>query len=232
MSSRRRTVSRRPSPRSATLPRPGCASRRASRSPSTSRRAGSRARRSLEGSGPGGGAPDVELVVRNSREVTDLVLDAAVELGFVESATLRRGLRSRTVAHDRLVVVVGPAHRWARRSALRVDELLAGGLVVRERGSGTRETLERGLAAVGERLPDHLPYLGSTAALKTAVQHGGAVAVLSSLAVADDVARGSLVRVAVPGLELDRRLRMVWKDGAALSSGARRIAAAAAASSG
>ncbi|MCO7272440.1 LysR family transcriptional regulator [Cellulosimicrobium cellulans] len=189
-------------------------------------------RLALEGSGPGGGAPDVELVVRNSREVTDLVLDGAVELGFVESATLRRGLRSRTVAHDRLVVVVGPAHRWARRSALRVDELLTGGLVVRERGSGTRETLERGLAAVGERLPDHLPYLGSTAALKTAVQHGGAVAVLSSLAVADDVARGALVRVAVPGLELDRRLRMVWKDGTALSSAARRIAAAAAVSSG
>lgn len=190
------------------------------------------ARLALEGSGPAGGAPDVELVVRNSREVTDLVLDGAVELGFVESATLRRGLRSRTVAHDRLVVVVGPAHPWARRSALRVDELLTGGLVVRERGSGTRETLERGLAAVGERLPDHLPYLGSTAALKTAVQHGGAVAVLSSLAVADDVARGALVRVAVPGLELDRRLRMVWKDGTALSSAARRIAAAAAASSG
>lgn len=191
------------------------------------------ARLTFEGpTGPGGGAPDVELVVRNSREVTDLVLEGEVELGFVESATLRRGLRSRTVAHDRLVVVVGARHRWARRSALRVDELLAGGLVVRERGSGTRETLERGLAGLGERLPDHLPYLGSTAALKTAVQHGGAVAVLSSLAVADDVARGALVRLAVPGLELERRLRMVWKDGTALSSGARRIAAAAAAASG
>ncbi|WP_454043372.1 LysR family transcriptional regulator [Cellulosimicrobium sp. Marseille-Q8652] len=172
-------------------------------------------------------APDVELVVRNSTDVTDLVLAGDVDLGFVESATLRRGLRSRTVAHDELVVVVGPGHRWARRSALRVDELLSGGLVVREGGSGTRETLERGLAALGERLPDHLPYLGSTAALKTAVQHGGAVAVLSSLAVADDVQRGALVRLAVPGLELRRRLRMVWKDGTALSAGARRIAAAA-----
>ncbi|MCB7137907.1 LysR family transcriptional regulator [Cellulosimicrobium marinum] len=173
------------------------------------------------------GAPHVELVVRNSAEVTTLVLAGEVELGFVESATLRRGLRSRTVAHDELVVVVGPAHRWARRSALRVDELLTGGLVVRESGSGTRETLERGLAAHGSALPEHLPHLGSTAALKTAVQHGGAVAVLSSLAVSDDVARGALVRVAVPGLELDRRLRMVWKDGTALSAAARRIAGAA-----
>ncbi|MBD8080410.1 LysR family transcriptional regulator [Cellulosimicrobium arenosum] len=173
------------------------------------------------------GSPDVELVVRNSTDVTDLVLDGGVELGFVESASVRRGLRTRTVAHDELVVVVGPSHPWARRSALRVDELVAGGLVVRESGSGTRETLERALAAHGTRLPDHLPHLGSTAALKTAVQHGGAVAVLSSLAVSDDVAHGTLVTVAVPGLELGRRLRMVWKDGVALSAGARRVAGAA-----
>src|SRR5690606_16385856 len=59
------------------------------------------ARLALEGPA-GGGAPDVELVVRNSREVAELVLGGEVELGFVESATLRRGLRSRTVAHDRL----------------------------------------------------------------------------------------------------------------------------------
>lgn len=180
----------------------------------------------------GRAAPDVELVVRNSTEVAGLVLAGEVELGFVESATLRRGLRSRTIARDELVVVVGPGHRWARRSALRVDELLTGGLVVRETGSGTRETLERGLAALGERLPAHLPHLGSTAALKTAVQHGGAVAVLSTLAVADDVARGALVRLAVPGLVLERRLRMVWKDGTALSAGARRIAVAAGAVAG
>ncbi|MBD5787792.1 LysR family transcriptional regulator [Cellulosimicrobium terreum] len=173
------------------------------------------------------GTPDVELLVRNSSDVTDLVLAGDVELGFVESATLRRGLRSRTVAHDELVVVVGPGHPWARRSALRVDELAAGGLVVRERGSGTRETLERALDAHGTRLPDHLPHLGSTAALKTAAQHGGAVAVLSSLAVADDVAHGTLVTVAVPGLSLSRRLRMVWKDGVALSAGARQVAGAA-----
>ncbi|HWV78172.1 MAG TPA: LysR family transcriptional regulator, partial [Isoptericola sp.] len=38
-----------------------------------------------------GAAPDVELVVRNSREVMELVLDGAAELGFVESPTVRRG---------------------------------------------------------------------------------------------------------------------------------------------
>ncbi|MHA7132445.1 LysR family transcriptional regulator [Oerskovia turbata] len=176
-----------------------------------------------------GAAPDVELLVRNSRAVMELVLSDDAELGFIESSTMRRGLRSRTLAHDELVVVVAPTHPWAarRRHTATIDELLGGGLVVRERGSGTRETLEKSLVAAGARLPDHLPYLGSTASLKTAVQHGSAVAVLSRLTVAEDLERGTLVRIDVPGLDLSRRLRMIWKDGADLSAPARRIAALA-----
>lgn len=176
---------------------------------------------------PGAPGPAVELLVRNSREVMDLVLADAADLGFVESATVRRGLRSRTVAPDELVVVVAPGHRWARRRSVDVADLLAGGLVVRETGSGTREILEQALAAAGVQLPADLPALGSTAALKTAVQHGGAVAVLSALTVADEIARGTLVRVPVAGLDLTRRLRLVWKDGPGLSSVAGRLAAIA-----
>ncbi|MBM7478052.1 LysR family transcriptional regulator [Oerskovia jenensis] len=174
-------------------------------------------------------APDVELLVRNSRNVMELVLADQADLGFIESSTLQRGLRSRTLARDELLVVVAPTHPWAsrRRRTATVDELLGGGLVVRERGSGTRETLEKALVAAGTRLPEHLPYLGSTASLKTAVQYGGAVAVLSRLTVADDLARGTLAEIQVPGLDLSRRLRMVWKDGTELSAAASRIAAVA-----
>lgn len=189
---------------------------------------------SASGTARGPSSPDVELLVRNSRTVMELVLSDDAELGFIESSTMRRGLRSRTLAHDELVVVVAAAHPWAvrRRRTATVEELLSGGLVVRERGSGTRETLEKSLVAAGARLPDHLPYLGSTASLKTAVQYGGAVAVLSRLTVADDLARGTLVEIQVPGLDLSRRLRMVWKDGTELSAAARRIAAVAAGSAG
>ena len=171
--------------------------------------------------------PDVELVVRNSREVMELVLSGGADLGFVEGPGVRRGLRHRTLAHDELVVVVAPGHAWERRRSVGVRDLLAGGLVVREAGSGTREVFENALDRVGEHLPDHLPALGSTAAVTSAVLHGGAVAVLSALAVADDLARGTLVRVPVVGLDLSRRLRVVWKDGTPLPAAARRLAAVA-----
>ncbi|MFV2143441.1 LysR substrate-binding domain-containing protein [Isoptericola sp. G70] len=174
-----------------------------------------------------GSGEDVELLVRNSHDVMELVLEGGAQLGFVESLGVRRGLRSRTVAHDELVAVVAPGDRWARRRSVGPGELLAGRLVLRETGSGTREILERALAAVGESLPAHLPTLGSTSALKAAVQHGGQVAVLSGLTVADDVAAGRLVALGVDGLDLTRRLRVVWRDGAAPSAAARRLSAVA-----
>lgn len=173
------------------------------------------------------GRPEVELIVRNSHDVMDLVLSGAADLGFVEGSTVRRGLRSRTVQRDSLAVVVGRQHPWARRRghSVSVDELLAARLVVRESGSGTRDILERALARAGSRLPDHLPSLGSTAALVASVRISDSVTVLSELAVADDVERGTLVRLDVPDLDLTRRLRMVWRDGAEMPAQVRTIAA-------
>jgi len=175
----------------------------------------------------GGTTPDVELVVRNSREVMELVLDGAAELGFVESPTVRHGLRSRTVAHDELVAVVAPSHPWARRRSVGPAALVTGRLVLREAGSGTRDVLEDALGQAGVRLPEHVTTLGSTVAVKTAVRHGDGCTVLSALTVADDVAAGHLVTVPIAQLDLSRRLRVVWRDGAALSASARRLAAVA-----
>ena len=173
------------------------------------------------------GRPEVELIVRNSHDVMDLVLSGGADLGFVEGATVRRGLRSRTVQRDSLAVVVGRQHPWARRRGhtVSVDELLAARLVVREAGSGTRDILERALDRAGARLPAHLPSLGSSAALVASVRISDSVTVLSELAVADDVERGTLVRLDVPELDLGRRLRMVWRDGTDMSAPVRTIAA-------
>lgn len=171
--------------------------------------------------------PEVELVVRNSQDVMDLVLSGGADLGFVEGATVRRGLRSRTVQRDSLAVVVGRQHPWARRRghSVSIDELLAARLVVRESGSGTRDILERALDRAGSRLPEHLPSLGSSSALVASVRISDSVTVLSELAVADDVERGTLVRLDVPELDLSRRLRMVWRDGAEMPGPVRSIAA-------
>ncbi|NDL56142.1 LysR family transcriptional regulator [Phytoactinopolyspora mesophila] len=152
---------------------------------------------------------DVSLQVANSESVGEMVRAGDVDLGFIESPSVPGGLTSRQVATDRLVVIVAPAHRWARRrTPIPAAELAATPLVVREPGSGTRTALERILDRNQMAAP--LLELSSNAAVKVAVETGQAPAVLSNLAVAGEVRDGRLRDVAVAELELDRPLRAVW----------------------
>ncbi|MEV0383719.1 LysR family transcriptional regulator [Nonomuraea sp. NPDC050643] len=172
--------------------------------------------------------PDVQvgLDVINSADVAARVLGGEVELGFVEGPSVPDGLASRVVGTDRLVVVVAPGHAWARRrTALRGAELAATPLVVREPGSGTRETLDvafKGLYQASPRLE-----LGSNPAVKGAAQAGSAPAVLSGYAVEADVATGRLVEVPLTGLNLVRSLRAVWRRGRPLTGPAATLLAIA-----
>ncbi|GAA1775517.1 LysR family transcriptional regulator [Nocardioides hankookensis] len=153
----------------------------------------------------------VSLEVGNSLEVIDRVVRGEVALGFVESPTVPRSVASTTIARDELVVVVGPDHPWSRRrTPLSAADLVGGDLVLREEGSGTRETLVRALARQGLELGASRLELASTAAVKAAAGVGEAAAVLSELAVTAEVATGQLVVVPVDGLDLSRRLRAVW----------------------
>ncbi|MFI6980013.1 LysR substrate-binding domain-containing protein [Embleya sp. NPDC050154] len=163
----------------------------------------------------------VGLQVTNSLHVIEALRAGEADLGFVEGPWVPRDLQSAAVGRDRLVVVVAPTHPWARRRrAIAAAELAATPLLLREAGSGTRETLERALAAYdGVAVP--ALELGATAPLRSAAIAGSAPAVLSDLAVREDLAEGRLVAVPVADLPvLDRVLRAVWPRGRELPEAA------------
>ena len=157
----------------------------------------------------------VGLQVVNSNRVCELVSREGVELGFVESPGGLRGLRSRVVASDRLMLVVAPDHPWARRRRpVGAAELAATALISREPGSGTRETADRALVAAGFRPVTPLLELGSGTAVRSAVAAGAGPALLSELVVAPDLAAGVLTEVPTAEVDLGRTLRAVWRAGA------------------
>jgi molybdate transport repressor ModE-like protein len=172
----------------------------------------------------------VTLGAMNSSRVEQAVLDGSVDLGFVEGPGAPRRLSSRVVAVDSLVVVVAPGHPWARRTTdVTAAELAAARLVQREPASGTRATLEAALRAAGSAMPaPPVLELSSSAAVRSAAVAGAGPAVLSHLAIHDDLVAGRLAAVPV-GVALRRRLRAVWPQGTRPSPTARDLLAVVAA---
>ncbi|MGO4955691.1 LysR family transcriptional regulator [Luteococcus sp. Sow4_B9] len=150
------------------------------------------------------------MTVTNSRTVIAQVLTHQMPVGFIETPELPTGISTRTVHTDRLCVVVPPDHPWAdRREPLRLDELGATSLVVRELGSGTRETLD---AALGSReVASPTLVLSSNTAVLEACAAGAGPAVLSELAVHGALQQGRLLRVTMAEPDaLARELRAIW----------------------
>ncbi|WP_393085421.1 LysR family transcriptional regulator [Streptomyces sp. LN704] len=159
-----------------------------------------------------GQRPDtaVSLLAGNSTAVAERLLTGEADLGFVEGLSVPAGLDSAVIAHDRLIVVTAPGHPWARRRApLEGPELAATPLILREEGSGTRQVLDVALGGLARPLIE----LSSTTAVKAAAVSGAGPAVLSELALGEELSTHRLVSVPLSGVELRRALRAVWPTG-------------------
>ena len=157
--------------------------------------------------------PDVRisLLIGSSREVTTWVEDGRVEIGVVGATPTSRVLQARQLMADELVVVVGAEHPWAGRKTVSLDDLRAEPMIVRERGSGSRETFEQALESVGLDLAAFriVGEIASTQAVKQAVRAGVGISLISRRAVEDECRARLLVCVKIRDLAVTRAFHLI-----------------------
>ncbi|GIE84428.1 LysR substrate-binding domain-containing protein [Actinoplanes regularis] len=175
---------------------------------------------------------DIAAGVANSRGVVEAVRSGAADLGFVESPDIPADLSSRVIGEDRLELVVAAGYPLAAQAwrSLRPTDLVDQTLLLREAGSGTRDTflsaLEQALG-FAPTLP-HAISLGSTTTILATVRAGGGVGVVSARAAGAAVAAGDLVQLRVDGLALSRPLHALWVGRAPTAAASELLAIAAA----
>jgi DNA-binding transcriptional LysR family regulator len=116
---------------------------------------------------------------------------------------------------NRLVVVAQPEHPLASRRSVEPGWLSRETWLMREAGSGTRETTEEFCAAKGIE-PRSIMTVGSNAAIKHAAAVGLGITLLSEQAVATELESGSLVRLPVQGTPLRRSWYVLYREGSNL----------------
>lgn len=155
---------------------------------------------------PGG---RVVLEVDNTAHIADAVLHFRLDIGLIEGELQHPDLDVTPWRDDELVVFCSPAHPLAEQGVLATnDELLAATWILREQGSGTRQTFDRAMHGLLPRM-NILLELQHTEAIKRAVEAGLGIGCLSRVTLAEAFRRGSLVPLTVPGRDFRRRFYFV-----------------------
>lgn len=165
--------------------------------------------------------PGVELhiVSANTADVVASLAAGRVRLGLIEGPAGRTDVKTEPFLEDTLPLIAPPSHEWGEAGAVDVAKLAGAPLILRERGSGTRDVVERALRKAGLELKKLrvAMELDSTEAVKSAVRAGLGVGFVSEWALSREIALGLLKTVPVRKLDIRREFLFVYPRGPELT---------------
>lgn len=161
----------------------------------------------------------IGLEIANTDQIESLVESWTVTMGLVEGPPSSPNISSQVFMEDELLPVVGIRHRLRIRPA-RTPTSLEGPLLLRERGSGTRQVVESHLQTVGVEVKNRM-YIGGTEAIKRLVASGMGIAWLPRASVAAEIKDGSLAEVPIEKWIIRRRCYRIQHIDSRLSNAAR-----------
>jgi DNA-binding transcriptional LysR family regulator len=161
--------------------------------------------------------PAVQLQVfsENTEGIAQGVAAKRFGLGLIEGPPLRWDLKVERWFDDELLLIVPSTHEWAERGTIAAENLLHAPLVMRERGSGTRHVVERGLQKTGLRLGALriAMELDSTEAIVSCIEAGLGVGFVSEWALRRRSAAKTLATLRLAEGRICRSFSLVLPQG-------------------
>jgi molybdate transport repressor ModE-like protein len=157
--------------------------------------------------------PRVELKINSNPQIADKLAFGEVDLAVMEWWDHRLGFSAHLWGYEELVLITPPDHPWQNlpvitKGFLQDIELLGG-----ERGTGTGRLLKQYLGSKAETMQVSM-QLGSTEAVKQAVQAGLGVSLVLADSVTQEVQNGTLkaIPIDLDGIPLRKELFLVWRN--------------------
>jgi DNA-binding transcriptional LysR family regulator len=151
---------------------------------------------------------ELTLAVANTEEIARRVANFDIDVGLVEGELQHPDLEVMPWRDDELAVFCAPDHPYAKKRDLGDDDLRAARWIVRERGSGTRQTFERAMHGILADLHIVLA-LEHTEAMRGAVAAGLGIGCVSRIALQESFDHGTLAPCRVPHRDFSRKLYLL-----------------------
>lgn len=161
----------------------------------------------------------VNMRVGNTAELVQLMDAGTVDCALVEGSFDHMRFDSMVYSTEDYIAVASPdaAERMDIRS---VHDLIGERLILREPGSGTREILERNLAAHDLALTDFAGTLelASIPAIIACVAAGAGITFLYRIAVERELAAGALVDITPADFTIRHDFTLIWQHGSSYAT--------------
>ncbi len=154
----------------------------------------------------------ISLKVLNTMQMIEEIANHHLTFGLVETQVDHPDIASEVVLSDELVLIMPPDHPLRDEETPTFEQLLGYPFVLREQGSGTRMVMENEMRRNGCD-PSRLKIvmeLGSTGAVKSAVEAGIGMSVLSRSSVKHESALGTVLTKRIHGMNIVRDFHAVY----------------------
>jgi DNA-binding transcriptional LysR family regulator len=150
----------------------------------------------------------VSLEIGNTETISSRVAGFELDIGLIEGEINDPLLEIIPWRDDDLTIFAAPAHPLAANGTLSLSDLLASNWILRENGSGTRQTFNR---VMHELLPQLKIVLGvqQTEAIIQAVKAGMGLGCLSRLSLQEPLERGELISLSANGRVFRRKFYLI-----------------------
>jgi len=160
---------------------------------------------------------DIKLHIQNTKIITEKLLRGEIQLALVEGPFDRQKFLFRKLADDQLVLAVSQQHEFAKKKQVQIEDVLKGQLILREKGSGTRDVFRNKLQELNYPLETIKPYMeiGSINAIKSLVEANLGYTIISQQAIKKEVEAGIFQIVPIKGIKIWREFNFIYLPGIA-----------------
>ena len=162
----------------------------------------------------------VKAQIAPSKQLEQMILNNELDFALIEGSSHNPSFICEEYMEDHLTVICPANGQFQPGQEISIHEFCQQNFLLREHGSGTRETFENTIAAAGFSI-EPIWEAVSTTALVNAVISGIGISILPHRMIADPIQQGQVIAVTVKGLEFKRKFNIIYHQKKFLTAAAR-----------
>ncbi|RXZ77032.1 LysR family transcriptional regulator [Paenibacillaceae bacterium] len=160
----------------------------------------------------------ISMKVMNTAQIMEEILNHHLNFGLIEAPVNHPDMHMEAVMSDELKLIVPAFHPLAEADEVSLHDVMKYPVVLREQGSGTRQVMEEELRnkQIDPSSLKIVMELGSTGAVKSAVEAGLGVSFVSASSVKHEVALGLIKTISISDVRFKRQFYSIYLKSALL----------------